>query len=116
MAFTTTGDVAELRRRVARMAEMHDQHHGEGHGSKTGMHAGEMHDGMKMPPSTARSEDIEGGARLVFTPRDPTDLAKLREHTRQHAEKMALGHECPMLHGHGAEGAPSKHDTHHPEG
>lgn len=124
LAFTTTGDVAELRRRVARMAEMHDEHHGEGHGAQKGMHAGEMHEmhggqmhgGMMMPPSTARSEDIEGGARLVFTPRDPTDLAKLREQTRQHAEKMASGHQCPMMHGHGAKGAPSKHGAHHPEG
>lgn len=124
LAFTTTGDVAELRRRVARMAEMRDEHHGEGHGAQKGMHAGEMHEfhggkmhgGMMMPPSTARSEDIEGGARLVFTPRDPADLAKLREHTRQHAEKMASVHQCPMMHGHGAKGAPSMHHTHHPEG
>ena len=121
MAFTTTGDVAELRRRVAKMAEMHDEHHGDGHASKQGMHGGGMHgggmhEGMRMPPSTGRSEDIEGGARLVFTPRDPADLARLREHTRQHADKMASGHGCPMMHGHGAERAPSEHDTHHPEG
>ena len=32
LTFTTTGDVAEVRRRVARMAEMHNQHHGSADG------------------------------------------------------------------------------------
>jgi hypothetical protein len=112
LAFTTTGDVAELRRRVAHMAEMHEQHHGQGHagmmGGGEGMMGGGqgmMGDGM-MPPATARSEEIEGGARLVFTPRDPADLPKLREHAHQHAEKMASG-QCPMMstHGPGADAA-----------
>lgn len=121
LAFTTTGDVAELRRRVAHMAEMHEKHHGEGHGAMMGgdegkgmMGGGEgmMGDGkggMGMPPATARSEEIDGGARLVFTPRDPADLPKLREHAHQHAEKMASG-QCPMMsmHGPGAEAAPAK--------
>jgi hypothetical protein len=111
MAFTTTGDVAELRRRVAQMAEMHEQHHGGGHGAMMGgdadqgaMGGGRMGGGMKMPPATARSEEIEGGARLVLTPKDPADLPKLREHAHQHAEKMASG-QCPMMHGHGGPGA-----------
>lgn len=150
MAFTTTGDVAELRRRVAHMAEMHDQHHGKNHdkaqdmvgaqpisGSTTmagaeaaapaphaaGMHGG-MHgdgkgmtgDGRKMPLSTARSENIEGGARLIVTPQDPADLAQLREHTHKHAEQMASG-QCPMMsmHAHGNEAAPGEHESHHPK-
>lgn len=84
MVFTTTGDQAELRRRVADMAKMHDEHHGQGGG------------GMgKMPPSTARAEDVEGGARLVFVPRDPADLTALVEHVRDHADAMASGR-CPM--------------------
>jgi hypothetical protein len=111
LAFTTTGDVAELRRRVAHMAEMHEQHHGEGHGAMMGGGDGKgmMGGGKGMPPATARSEEIDGGARLVFTPRDPADLPKLREHARQHAEKMASG-QCPMMSMHdlGAEAAPSK--------
>jgi hypothetical protein len=109
MAFTTTGDVAELRRRVAHMAEMHGSHPGGGHGMMMGEGhpGGMMGEGMKMPPATARSEDIEGGARIVFTPKDPADLAALREQTRRHAEQMASG-QCPMMAMHaGAEAAPA---------
>jgi hypothetical protein len=148
IVFTTTGDVAELRRRVAHMADMHNQRQGDGHGHMMGMHGsqpgsgphahggapddgqppqrsgmqgGMMGGGMMMPPATARSEEIEGGARLVLTPRDPAELANLREHVHQHAEQMASGR-CPMMsmHGQGAEAAPpsepSEHETHHPEG
>jgi hypothetical protein len=121
IAFTTTGDVAELRRRVAHMAEMHTRHHGAGHGpmgdsSKMGM----MGDGMMMPSAHARSEDIDAGARIVLTPNAPADLAQLREHTRQHAEKMASG-QCPMMSMHegmGAKpGAPDEpHDHDHAGG
>jgi hypothetical protein len=143
LAFTTTGDVAELRRRVAHMVEMHEKHHGEGHGAgmggggadkgMMGGHEGMMggdkgmmggdkgmmggHEGMMMPPATARSEEIEGGARLIFTPRDAADLPKLRDHARQHAEKMASG-QCPMMamHGHeAAAGEPGAHDAHQPD-
>ena len=75
---------------------------GEGHGAMMGgdHEKGMMGGGMMMPPATARSEEIEGGARLVFTPKDPADLSKLREHARQHAEKMASG-QCPMMSMHG---------------
>jgi hypothetical protein len=68
---TTTGDVAELRQRVRRMAEMHNQpsghrmmgsHGAPGHegGGRGGMMMG---GGMMMPATTASVEDIEGGAR-----------------------------------------------------
>src|SRR5690606_16109036 len=118
MVFTTTGDVAELRLRVARMAEMHNRHHGEGHDHGMGMmeegqpggdeppHGGGMQGGTgmmgggMMPPSDARSEEVEGGARLIFIPRDPADLDRLREHVGRHAEMMASGR-CPMMSTHG---------------
>jgi hypothetical protein len=95
LAFTTTGDVAELRKRVAHMAEMHG-------------HMAEMHQKM-MPHSQVRSEEIEGGARLVFTPEDPAKLDELREHARKRAEKMKNG-ECPMMAMHG------EHGGHEPQG
>ena len=57
---------------------------------------GMMGEGMKMPPSTARSEDVEGGARIVFTPQDTNDLAALREHFAEHAQMMTSG-DCPMM-------------------
>jgi hypothetical protein len=83
LSFTTSsGDVADLRQRVRRMAEMHSHMHGEG--------------GMVMPPATATIEDIPGGARLILRPEDPAQLAALREHARMQASAMTRG-ECPMM-------------------
>ena len=97
LSFTTTGDVAEVRRRVQRMAEMHNQHHGDGKSSMGGS-MGMM--GEMMPPSQARAEDVDGGARLILTPEKPADLAAVREKVHQHAAMMAGG-QCPMM-SHGA--------------
>ncbi len=131
MVFTTPGNVAELRRRVALMAEMHNHRMGM-HGARGGMgphahgesddggepsHRGAMQGGMKgggmmmMPPSATKSEDVEGGARLVFTPRDPAELSNVREHVHQHAERMTSG-QCPMMPMH----EPGDHEAHHPKG
>lgn len=109
---TTTGDVAELRQRVRRMAEMHNQP-GGGH-----MMMG-SHGGMMMHAATASAEDIEGGARLILQPKEPAQLGELREHVRMKAQRMAAG-ECPMMSlGSGGEPAPATpgdadHDAHHP--
>ena len=51
--------------------------------------------GMAMVPATASVEDVEGGARLVFIPKDATQLATLRAHVQERATRMAPG-ECPM--------------------
>jgi hypothetical protein len=117
---TSTGDVAELRRRVQRMAEMHNRYHAAGemmmgdqgpggagaekeHGAGAAPgHEGRdrggmmMGGGMMMPAATAAVEDIEGGARLVLRPKDPAQLEALREHARMMAGRMARG-ECPMM-------------------
>lgn len=133
MVFTTSGDVSELRRRVRRMAEMHQthmanhsSHMGPGGMGSGGMGSGGMmgsgamgsgtmgpeqpmgskpmmggeHMGMHMVPSAARTEDVDGGARIVLTPEDPARLAELRAHAREHAAMMAKG-QCPMKHGQG---------------
>ena len=84
MTFTTTGDVASLRQRVHHMAEMHDH-----------MMGGGMMQ-MKMVPSAARAEDVDGGARIVLTPNDPAQLSDLRARVRDHTAMMAGGH-CPMM-------------------
>jgi hypothetical protein len=112
---TKTGDVAELRKRVGQMAEWHNQHHprammmgagqdggsemmGHGRGMRgrammgRGGHGGH---GMAMVPATASVEDVEGGARLVFIPKDPAQLATLRAHVQERATRMAQG-DCPM--------------------
>ena len=107
LVFVTTGDVAELRRRVATMASMHNEHHGamgplpdgtdaggghEGHdmsgheGHDMSGHAG--HDmaggphaghagGMIGVHSRATASDIEGGAKLAITA-SSGDVAKLQ--------------------------------------
>lgn len=101
MVFVTTGDQAELRERVARMAKMHDEHHAEGqhaghHADHGAGHHADHGGGGKVPASAARVEDVDGGARLVLTPRDPAELPALVEHVRGHAEAMATG-SCPMM-------------------
>ena len=113
VVFKTTGDVAELRRRVRHMAEMHNRHHAEGtmaccqgmmgggrdagatpeQGGR-GMMMGGSHAGMV--PAMAAAEDVEGGARIVLTPKDSAQLGALRTHVRDHAERMGRG-ECPMM-------------------
>ena len=148
IAFSTTGDVAELRRRVAHMVEMHDRSAGGGrqhgmamHGHQGSAAPGHHHHGSppaaggqapgramggpgmsgpRMPAADARSEDVEGGARMVLTPRDPTELTALREHTRQMAERMATG-ECPMTsaqtgHGGSNQANAGSQESHRPEG
>ena len=96
LSFTSTGDAAELRRRVERMAEMHNHHH-----SGAG---GMMGDDAMMPPSTASVDEIENGARLVLRPVDPAQTALIQAHVRTCADRMSHG-ECPMIsHGDASEG------------
>ena len=97
VTFTTTGDVSQLRQRVHHMAEMHEHMMQGGMSGSASMGSDHM---MKMVPSTARAEDIEGGARIVLTPKDPAQLAELRAHAHEHASQMASGH-CPMMEHHG---------------
>ena len=115
LSFTTmTGDVEELRRRVRGMAEMHNQRGGDKH-----LGAGHEGGGMMMPSATTSAEDLERGARLILQPKDPAQLAALREHVRMKAQRMASG-ECPMksLGDEPAAARPGEadHDAHHPGG
>jgi hypothetical protein len=97
LVFTTsTGDVADLRDRVHRMAEMHER----GEAQEDGMHGGGMmahEQAMKpLPPADLTVTDIEGGARIEMTPRDPSTLSALRDDARMHADSMRTG-SCPMM-------------------
>ena len=94
LAFTTTGDVAALRSKVRRMAEMHNQHHAAG-GTHDGMMAGGMMGSgkgmegkVKVPPSSAAVTDIENGASIALTPLAPADLQQLQTAVRTHANHM----------------------------
>lgn len=106
LAFTAAPDqAAALRERVHAMAEMHNRQHGGAGGDPHGMHGamgggtggmGGM-GGMGMPPpAEARVEDLQEGARMVLTPRDPADLQQLRATVRQRAAHMQE-HGCGMM-------------------
>lgn len=91
MVFTTAGDVAALRERVQRMAAMHRQMSGDMAG-----HEQMGHEAMAMPEADVEVRAVERGALLHLTPRDPAQLANLRQHARTHADQMASGR-CPMM-------------------
>jgi hypothetical protein len=109
LEFSTSGDPAELQRRVRHMAEHHRQRHGvpaasEGseekpHGHGEGMMMG--HGSPEHRPMVAAqvsSEDTAQGARLIFTPEQATDLDALRQHLETHSKHMAEGR-CGMMAG-----------------
>ena len=110
-----SGDVAELRRRVEKMAKMH-QTPSDGH---------MMHQGVI--PFTAKYEEIPNGARLTLTANKAEQLNEFRAQVRKHAEQMKKG-DCSMMQGmmggmmmqgeSKPEATPKKpaepdHDTHH---
>jgi hypothetical protein len=121
LVFVTTGDAAELRKRAGTMASMHNEHHAamgplpdgkdaggghEGHdmsghaghdmsGAKGGKHAGHA-GGMIGVHSKAATEDVQGGAKIVFTA-GGADVAKLQTELRMHAQHLAGG-SCKMAH------------------
>lgn len=98
------GQEEELRQFSQRMAAMHERmrerHDRRPMDDRGGM--GPMM--MDMPEMTVQTEDVEGGARLEFRPRDPEDREALREHVRRHAEMMRE-RRCPMR-------APADDDDH----
>jgi hypothetical protein len=100
LTFTTTPDqTAALRERVRALAAMHDQH-GATRGSGTTASGRGGMGGMPMPPpSHTTVEDVDNGARMVVTPNDPADLAKLQSTVKMHAEHMQQMGCGPMGHG-----------------
>lgn len=117
--FVTTGDVAELRKRVAAMAQKHNDHHaamgplpdgtdaGSGHDhahhdhgggeqdhSKHMNHANHASGGMVGVHSKAVASDVEGGAKLAFVS-GASDIGKLQTELRMHAKHYAAG-TCEM--------------------
>lgn len=108
LTFSTSSpdQVADLRRRVRAMADMHNQH--AMGGMHEGMHGGMMGEGMgsgqdggmgrmaKPPLASARVEDTDNGARLEITPDDPTQLPQLQSAVRAHADMMQQG-SCGMM-------------------
>jgi hypothetical protein len=86
LTFTTSsGDVAELRRRVETMAKMHSMAPGPG-----------MHE--QMIPFTAKVEEVPNGARVLLSPKDPAKLEEFRGSVEKHVENMNNGG-CTMMQG-----------------
>jgi hypothetical protein len=124
IVFVTTGDVADVRRRVAAMASMHNDQHAAmgplpGGTDAGGDHAGHdmsAHDGHDMSGheghdmsagkhaghaggmigvhSKAVASDIEGGAKITFVA-SSADVQKLQSELRMHAQHFASG-TCEM--------------------
>lgn len=96
LAFTTsTGDVSELRRRVHRMADMHETGCGMMPGHTTMMAGGKIYGGM-MDSTTASADDVDHGARLVLKPSDLDELDSFRQLIRACAARMQQG-TCPTM-------------------
>ncbi len=104
LAFTTTGNVAELRQRVRRMSDVENQQQQRGEVGLLVSTSGRVLDVVvlaepgptPLPQATAAVDDIANGARLVLQPTNPAQLAELREHTVLQAAKMARG-QCPLI-------------------
>ena len=118
LVFVTTGDVAEVRKRVAALASMHNDHHsamgplpdgtdaGGGHAGHAGHDAHAQHGdggggahaghagGMIGVHSKATASDIDGGAKVLFVA-NGADVGKLQSELRMHAQHLAGG-TCQM--------------------
>jgi hypothetical protein len=101
ITFTTKGDASEVRARVHRMADMHNQM-----AAQPNMH-------MNMPASQATVEDIDGGARVVLKAVDPANVDAVRSMAHEHAQMMASSGECPMMKMMGKSQAPSPEGEQH---
>jgi hypothetical protein len=124
LVFVTTGDIADVRRRAAALAQMHNDHHGAmgplpdgtdaggahgGHDAHAGHaghdksghaghHGGGAHaghaGGMIGVHSKATASDVEGGAKVTFVA-NGDEIAKLQGELRMHAQHLAAG-TCAM--------------------
>ncbi|QED28129.1 hypothetical protein FRD01_12985 [Microvenator marinus] len=133
MDFTTTGDVDELRRRVEKMAQMHAKMHSEGgmmqgqHGQHDQMKHGEMHGKMHgemtdeqrqkhqemkqmMSGVAVSTVSINGGMRMMFTPKDAVQVDKLYEMMEKHSQMMGEQGQCPMMQMMGGESKGHSHE------
>lgn len=85
LVFVTTGDAQAVRARAAAFAAMHGKH--DGPSGAMGM--------MFSPTSTAEARDVEGGARVDFSAKDPDDAGKVQSELRMHAGHLTGG-TCEM--------------------
>lgn len=108
IAFTTRGDVAELRRRVVGLVARNG---GEGLGRPEHSRGCWGAAGRPVGGVIAESEDLPDGARFVLVPMDLADLPSLRESVHRHVARMAA-EGCPMIGAHHTAGTPAGGEPH----
>jgi len=88
LAFTTTGDVADLRRRVRNLADIHGNYRQD---------LAAISVTPTLPPADHFVEDVPGGARIVFKPAagDANALASFRGQVAAEADRLSTGR-CPI--------------------
>lgn len=113
LVFVTTGDVADLRKRAAAMAQKHNEHHAamgplpdgmdasgghehhHGHDADHANHANHGGGGSMIGVhSKATPVDVEGGIKIAFIS-GAADIGKLQGELRMHAKHYAAG-TCEM--------------------
>jgi len=100
MTFTTDqGDVAELRRQVYQLSAKYNSSQPGAATSGTMGHvereaANAMDMGGPKVASQSRVEEIDGGARLIFTPNNPNELKDLRSQIRRQVQRMVAARGC----------------------
>lgn len=91
LVFTTSGiyggDIADLRRRVREMADLHNHY-------RDWMLA-RMPDRAMLPPARRHIDDVPRGARIVFEPGDESGMLELRARVHVEAKRIAAGI-CPI--------------------
>lgn len=90
LTFLAPEKVGDIRERVVDAAAFHGPgtKYGKGH---DGAHGSGGDHGLQLatiPPVTARAENVEGGARITFVPKDASDLATVRTKLRERAASM----------------------------
>jgi hypothetical protein len=81
------GDIADLRRRVREMADIHNHYRD--------WMTERMPDRAMLPPSKRHIDDLPTGARIVFEPGNESGMLELRERVRVEAQRIAAG-TCPI--------------------
>lgn len=89
---TTPEHLDELRERAWYASASHGPERlGKGHHGKHGTGGRHGLQPMQLPPASAGVDEIDGGARISFTPADPNDTGVLRAKLEARARELMAG-------------------------